>query len=82
MVVHHHEYLDGSGYPHGLAGGELSDLVRLVTIADVFGALIERRAYKAPLSSEAAYQVLEGMGSKLDTDLVREFRPFAKARVA
>jgi putative nucleotidyltransferase with HDIG domain len=82
MVVHHHEYLDGSGYPHGLAGGELSDLVRLMTIADVFGALIERRAYKAPLSSEAAYQVLEGMGSKLDTDLVREFRPFANARVA
>jgi putative nucleotidyltransferase with HDIG domain len=82
MVVHHHEYLDGSGYPHGLAGSELSDLVRLITIADVFGALIERRAYKAPLSSEAAYQILENMGPKLDTDLVREFRPFARARVA
>jgi putative nucleotidyltransferase with HDIG domain len=81
MVVHHHEYLDGSGYPHGLAGGELSDLVRLITIADVFGALIERRAYKAPLSSEAAYRVLESMGPKLDMDLVREFRPFARARV-
>jgi putative nucleotidyltransferase with HDIG domain len=82
MVVHHHEYLDGSGYPHGLAGSELSDLVRLMTIADVFGALIERRAYRGPLSSEAAYRVLESMGPKLDTDLVREFRPFARARVA
>ncbi len=82
MVVHHHEYLDGSGYPHGLAGSELSDLVRLMTIADVFGALIERRAYKAPLSSESAYRVLESMGPKLDTDLVRAFRPFARARVA
>jgi len=82
MVVHHHEYLDGSGYPHGLEGSELSDLVRMMTIADVFGALIERRAYKAPLSSESAYQVLESMGPKLDTDLVREFRPFARARVA
>jgi hypothetical protein len=34
------------------------------------------------LSSEAAYQVLENMGPKLDTDLVRAFRPFARARVA
>jgi HD-GYP domain-containing protein (c-di-GMP phosphodiesterase class II) len=39
MVVHHHEYLDGSGYPHGLHGGEISDLVRMITISDVFGAL-------------------------------------------
>jgi putative nucleotidyltransferase with HDIG domain len=81
MVVHHHEYLDGSGYPHGLEGRELSDLVRMMTIADVFGALIERRAYKAPLSSAAAYKVLQDMGPRLDADLVREFRPFARARV-
>jgi putative nucleotidyltransferase with HDIG domain len=81
MVVHHHEYLDGSGYPHGLEASELSDLVRMMTIADVFGALIERRAYKAPSSGEAAYQVLENMGPKLDKDLVREFRPFARARI-
>jgi putative nucleotidyltransferase with HDIG domain len=82
MVLHHHEYLDGSGYPYGLEAGDLSDLVRMVTIADVFGALIERRAYKAPSSGEAAYEALENMGSKLDTDLVREFRPFAHARLA
>jgi putative nucleotidyltransferase with HDIG domain len=80
MVVHHHEYLDGSGYPHGLGASELSDLVRIVTIADVFGALIERRAYKAPSSCAAAYQVLENMGPKLDADLVREFRAIARTR--
>jgi putative nucleotidyltransferase with HDIG domain len=43
MVLHHHEYLDGSGYPHGLSGSEISDLVRTITIADVFGALVEYR---------------------------------------
>jgi putative nucleotidyltransferase with HDIG domain len=75
MVVHHHEYLDGSGYPHGLQAHELSDFVRLMTIADIFGALIERRAYKVPLSGNAAYQILTNMGSRLDRDLVREFRP-------
>ncbi len=77
MVVHHHEYLDGSGYPHGLKAQEISDLVRIITIADVFGALIERRSYKAPLSGPSAYQVLLDMGPKLDKDLVREFQPVA-----
>ena len=35
IVIHHHEYLDGSGYPHGLQGNEISDLVRIMTISDV-----------------------------------------------
>jgi len=74
MVVHHHELLDGSGYPHGLQGNEISDLVRIMTISDIFGALIERRSYKPPLSGEAAYQILLDMGPKLDKDLVRAFK--------
>jgi putative nucleotidyltransferase with HDIG domain len=78
MVVHHHEYLDGSGYPHGLHAEKLSDFVRLITIADIFGALIERRSYKPPLSGEAAYQVLENMGPKLDKDILRAFRPISR----
>jgi HD-GYP domain-containing protein (c-di-GMP phosphodiesterase class II) len=78
MVVHHHEYLDGSGYPHGLQANEISDLVRMITIADVFGALIERRSYKPPLSGTEAYQILLDMGPKLDRDLVRAFKPVAQ----
>jgi len=74
MIVHHHEFLDGSGYPHGLRGKEISDLVRITTISDIFGALIEGRSYKPPLSGEAAYQILLDMGPKLDTDLVRAFK--------
>jgi putative nucleotidyltransferase with HDIG domain len=73
IVIHHHEHLDGSGYPHRLRGREISDPVRIVTICDVFSALIESRAYKPPLSSARAYQMLLDMGSKLDKDLVREF---------
>lgn len=73
LVVHHHEYLDGSGYPHGLSGSEISDLVRIMTICDIFSALLERRAYKPPLAADVAYQMLLDMGDKLDTDLVREF---------
>ena len=77
IVLHHHEYLDGSGYPHGLKGAEINDLVRLMTISDIFGALLERRSYKPPLSGSAAYRILLDMGPKLDRDLIREFSTVA-----
>jgi putative nucleotidyltransferase with HDIG domain len=80
VVLHHHEYLDGSGYPHGLKGGEISDLLRILTIADIFGALIERRSYKPPLPGEVAYQTLLDMGPKLDRDLVREFHEISRVK--
>lgn len=78
MVVHHHEYLDGSGYPHGLKAHEISDLVRVITISDIFGALLEKRAYKPPFTGAAAYKILLDMGPKLDKDLVREFELVSK----
>jgi putative nucleotidyltransferase with HDIG domain len=78
MVVHHHEYLDGSGYPHGLGADKLSDFVRLMTIADIFGALIERRSYKPPLSGDAALAIMQNMGGRLDKDILRAFRPIAQ----
>jgi putative nucleotidyltransferase with HDIG domain len=78
MVVHHHEYLDGSGYPHGLKANEISDLVRVMTISDIFGALLEKRAYKPPFTGAAAYKILVDMGGKLDRDLVREFEAVSK----
>lgn len=80
VVLQHHEYLDGSGYPLGLYGEEICDLVRVVTISDVYAALIEERAYKPPLPHEEAYSMLVGMGEKLDQVLVREFRKTVTAR--
>lgn len=76
-VRHHHEYLDGSGYPDGLSGAQISDLVRLLTISDIFAALIESRAYKAPMSREDAYRILCGMEGKLEGALVKAFRNVA-----
>lgn len=74
MVIHHHEYLDGTGYPHGLKGSQVSDLVRIVTISDIFGALIERRSYKNAMSCKSAYDILLKMGPRLDADMRREFQ--------
>src|SRR5438552_5996733 len=46
VVLHHHELLDGTGYPDGLSGKEISDIVRLTTIVDIYAALVEKRAYR------------------------------------
>ena len=46
VVLHHHEFLDGTGYPNGLNGNQISDIVRLTTIVDIYAALVEKRAYR------------------------------------
>lgn len=78
-VRSHHEYLDGSGYPDGLCGSQIPDIVRMVTICDIYAALIERRSYKPPMPPERAFEVLTLMGDKLDRDLVRVFAQVALA---
>ena len=83
IVAHHHECLDGSGYPDGLTGDRITDIVRIVTIADIFAALIEKRSYKPSLPNPEAYRLLLDMGPKLDQALVRAFEPVAlQARLA
>nr|WP_246733521.1 HD domain-containing phosphohydrolase [Methylobacterium sp. BTF04] len=79
VVRSHHEMLDGSGYPDGLKGAEIPDLVRLVTICDIYGALIERRPYRQPMPGEKAYGILVSMTGRLDDDLICAFHPVAAA---
>lgn len=76
-VRHHHEYLDGSGYPDALKAPEISDLVRLLTISDIFAALIESRPYRPAMSRQDAYRVLCEMDGKLERPLVQAFRKVA-----
>ncbi|MBR0692906.1 HD-GYP domain-containing protein [Bradyrhizobium lablabi] len=77
---HHHEYLDGSGYPDGLCAGSISDLVRVLTISDIFAALIEQRTYKPTMPREKAYEILLDMKGKLERPLVAAFRDVALRR--
>jgi putative nucleotidyltransferase with HDIG domain len=77
VVLHHHELLDGSGYPHNLAGDQISDIVRLTTIVDIYSALIEERAYRLPFTHTRAFSIMEKMGEKLDQQLLQAFRPVA-----
>lgn len=77
VVRHHHESLDGTGYPDGLKGREIGDLVRLVTICDIYAALIELRPYKAPMTRDESLAVLDGMAGKLDMQLLAVFKTVA-----
>ena len=78
-VRHHHEYLDGSGYPDGLSAPQISDLVRLLTISDIFAALIESRPYRPAMPRQNAYKILCDMEGKLERPLVKAFRNVALA---
>ncbi|MDQ0393478.1 HD-GYP domain-containing protein [Labrys monachus] len=71
-VLHHHEHLDGSGYPDSLVGATIRPLTRILTVCDIFGALIERRAYRPPLPPLEALTILEAMAlaGKVDGTLV------------
>ena len=75
VVRHHHERLDGKGYPDRLAGTAITDLVRIVSICDVFSALTERRTYRQPASGAEALAIMVESPGHLDPDLLRVFAP-------
>lgn len=74
MAVWHHEMLDGSGYPDGLKGDQISQTVRILTICDIYSALTEKRAYKDSFSPRQAFATMFEMGPKLDRELLKSFR--------
>jgi HD-GYP domain-containing protein (c-di-GMP phosphodiesterase class II) len=74
IVRHHHERLDGSGYPDGLAGEMIPLGARIVAVADVYDALTSERPYRAALSHREAIDVLQReQGRTLDARLVSLF---------
>ena len=69
----HHEKWDGNGYI-GLKGEEISNFARCVALADVFDALVSRRAYKAPWTPEEAYEeIVSQRERQFDPDVVNAF---------
>ena len=77
VVRHHHERMDGMGYPGRLTGAAISDLTRLTAICDVFSALTERRAYRRPMAPRDAFAAMEAERGHLDPVLLRAFAPVA-----
>ena len=81
MAVSHHEKIDGSGYPNGLNGMQINDHVRLTAIADVYSALIDKRAYKGSMSSAEALEMMSSFKGHLDMDLLKVFKGFVLDQV-
>lgn len=74
IALYHHENWDGSGYPHGLAGEAIPLNSRIVSIIDVFDALVSDRPYKKAWTQEAALELLTSQrGQKFDPHLVDLF---------
>ncbi|KQZ71160.1 two-component system response regulator [Rhodanobacter sp. Root561] len=74
IAYSHQEWWDGSGYPKGLKGDEIPISARLMAVADVYDALINKRVYKRAISHEEAVQVIrEGRGTHFDPDIVDAF---------
>jgi response regulator RpfG family c-di-GMP phosphodiesterase len=74
IVRHHHERLDGAGYPDGLAGEQIPLGARIIAVADTFDAITSVRPYRAAARHQKAIDILRReAGSQLDPDAVRAF---------
>lgn len=73
-VAQHHERMDGSGYPHALAGEKISIFGKMAAIADTYAAITQRRPYAEPASPHEALQMLSNWGGSLfHRDMVEHF---------
>ena len=74
LVLSHQEKWDGSGYPQGLWGGQIPLSARIVTLADVYDALISNKVYKDGVSHDAAVKIVQSeRGKHFDPDVVDAF---------
>ncbi|MEW6277085.1 MAG: HD domain-containing phosphohydrolase [Candidatus Eremiobacterota bacterium] len=74
IILHHHEWFDGSGHPAGLKGGQIPLESRILCVAEAYDALISPRPHREPLTHHDARQVVEKeSGTHFDPDVVTQF---------
>jgi diguanylate cyclase (GGDEF)-like protein len=74
IVLHHHEWYDGRGYPHGLTGQQIPVGARIVAVADAYEAMVSGRPYRTAISHEGALQELRRhAGLQFDPEIVEQF---------
>lgn len=74
IVRHHHERVDGNGYPDNLAGEEVSIISRVIAVADAYNAMTSDRPYREAMPSRVArLRLAQAVGSQFDTSVVAAF---------
>jgi putative nucleotidyltransferase with HDIG domain len=74
VILAHHERIDGKGYPRGLAGDDIPELARIISVADTYDVMTARDSYRVPMSSSDAIQELRRVaGKQLDARFVEVF---------
>ncbi len=74
LVRHHHEWVDGSGYPDGLKGDKISILVKILAVVDAFDAMTSDRPYRKALSvDQAKAELIKYSGTHFDKEVVEKF---------
>jgi putative nucleotidyltransferase with HDIG domain len=74
VVRHHHERVDGQGYPNGLVGDEIPLLARIIAVADAYNAMTSDRPYRDAMPSRVArLRLAQAVGSQFDTSVVAAF---------
>ena len=78
-ALHHHENVDGTGYPAGLKGDDIPIVSRIVSVIDAYDAMVSNRCYRKGLPhAEATRRLLESAGTQFDTNVVNTFIPIAE----
>lgn len=75
MARYHHERWDGNGYPDRLSGNNIPILARILAVAEVYDALINKRSYRQAITHEQAYNIIvQGAGTQFDPQVVGSFQ--------
>jgi HD-GYP domain-containing protein (c-di-GMP phosphodiesterase class II) len=82
-ALHHHESVDGTGYPAGLKGQDIPLVSRIISVIDAYDAMVSNRCYRKGLShEEAVSRLVKGSGTQFDAEVVRVFTPIAEKEAA
>ena len=74
IALHHHERFDGSGYPHGLKGAQISFGAKMTAVCDVFDAITSERCYKSGMDTVLGLRkIYEGSGTHFCKEIARDF---------
>jgi HD-GYP domain-containing protein (c-di-GMP phosphodiesterase class II) len=83
FALHHHENVDGTGYPAGLKGHDIPLVSRIVSVIDAYDAMVSNRCYRNGLAhAEAVRRLMQSSDTQFDSEVVQTFIPIAEQEAA